>query len=97
MYRDRINVGQNFSAAGPDSRQKGCSFADRQTSDTLVIHPEDVTTDFLIAIYSGKGWDVLSDPRADRDMITAAAQAHERIVTGRNPAPGRPKPLRRPK
>jgi len=46
---------------------------------TLVIHPEDKTTDFLKVIYAGKGWSVI-DYRADRKEITKAILEHDRIV-----------------
>jgi hypothetical protein len=46
---------------------------------TLVIHPEDKTTDFLKVIYTGKEWSII-DYRADRKEITKAILEHDRIV-----------------
>jgi hypothetical protein len=46
---------------------------------TLVIHPEDKTTDFLKVIYAGKEWSII-DYRADRKEITKAILEHDRIV-----------------
>jgi hypothetical protein len=46
---------------------------------TLVIHPEDSTTDFLKVIYSGKDWAII-DYNADRREITKAILEHDRIV-----------------
>lgn len=35
----------------------------------LVIHPDDRSTDMLKAVYEGKGYDVISDPRiSDEDI-----------------------------
>ena len=33
----------------------------------LVIHPDDRSTDMLKAIYEGKGYDVITDPRISDD------------------------------
>lgn len=46
---------------------------------TLVIHPEDSTTDFLKVIYAGKGWTII-DYRVNRKEISKAILEHERIV-----------------
>ena len=49
-------------------------------SETLVIHPDDPTTDFLSAIYENKGWDVLTDPFANDDTVTELIKSHRRII-----------------
>jgi hypothetical protein len=46
---------------------------------TLVIHPDDSTTDFLSDIYSDKDWEVIRAP-VDRDELDAKIAAHDRIV-----------------
>jgi hypothetical protein len=38
-------------------------------SDTLVIHPDDPSTDFLRVIYEGRGFDVLKTYRKDVDSL----------------------------
>ena len=36
----------------------------------LVIHPDDRSTDMLKAVYEGKGYDVISDPRiSDEEVV----------------------------
>lgn len=35
----------------------------------LVIHPDDRSTDMLKAVYEGKGYDVISDPRISDEEI----------------------------
>ncbi len=52
----------------------------KNTSDTLVIHPIDYTTDFLSEIYDGKGWDVISNPQLRPVDLCEAISAHERII-----------------
>lgn len=54
--------------------------SDLQTSDTLVLHPDDRSTDFLQAIYAGKGWDVLNDPFVNCDAVEELLETHDRIV-----------------
>jgi len=56
------------------------SIRDLQTSDTLVLHPSDTTTDFLMAIYEGKGWDVVNDPFIDPDLVEELIDSHDRII-----------------
>ena len=36
----------------------------------LVIHPDDRSTDMLKAVYEGKGYNVISDPRiSDEEVV----------------------------
>lgn len=46
---------------------------------TLVIHPTDVTTDFLSTIYEGRGWTVLRDITS-KSQLKESIKEHDRIV-----------------
>lgn len=46
---------------------------------TLVIHPEDKTTDFLSPIYSGKDWTILKVDISD-DELQRLIREHDRII-----------------
>jgi hypothetical protein len=46
---------------------------------TLVIHPNDSTTDFLTDIYSGKNWEVIRGP-IKKEELAARIADHDRIV-----------------
>lgn len=46
---------------------------------TLVIHPDDRSTDFLKDIYVGKGWDVISEPIKRRQLVNRIKE-YDRIV-----------------
>lgn len=46
---------------------------------TLVIHPKDVTTDFLSIIYADKDWTVINS-QTSRSTIKKAIKAHDRII-----------------
>ena len=47
---------------------------------TLVLHPSDITTDFLKPIYDGTDWTVINDPLiSDYDLINQL-HAHDRII-----------------
>jgi len=50
------------------------------TSDTLVFHPEDPTTDFLTEIYVEKNWDVINDPFISSGMVSNLIKEHDRII-----------------
>jgi hypothetical protein len=47
--------------------------------NTLVIHPQDPTTDFLTYIYAGKGWDVITT-NVSKSYLKHQIKTHERIV-----------------
>ena len=47
---------------------------------TLVIHPEDTSTDFLSVIYAGKNWTLISDIHVSKKELKAQIKAHDRIV-----------------
>jgi len=51
-----------------------------QKSETLVIHPDDISTDFLSDIYIDKGWDVFRLPFFHPDDFRDAITSHKRIV-----------------
>ena len=51
-----------------------------QSSDTLVIHPDDRTTDFLSAIYENKGWNVITSPFLENDVVAELIKKHDRII-----------------
>jgi hypothetical protein len=46
---------------------------------TLVIHPIDVTTDFLSEIYSGKDWTVINT-NVSKSVLKQQIREHDRIV-----------------
>jgi hypothetical protein len=79
MYKNQINDRKILPAAA-DSFKQESTLSKRQASATLVLHPEDATTDFLSAIYADKGWDVLSAPGMGRTAVKTAIQNHDRIV-----------------
>lgn len=47
---------------------------------TLIIHPEDTTTNFLKLIYKNKNWTVINDPYIDRRDLIEYIQNHDRII-----------------
>ena len=50
------------------------------STKTLVIHPDDISTDFLIEIYWEKEWTVMNDPYIDPDILREMIKVHDRIV-----------------
>ncbi len=46
---------------------------------TLVIHPKDVTTDFLSVIYEGRDWTVITESTS-RNALKRAIRDHDRII-----------------
>ena len=61
-------------------RDNSFSIMDYQTSETLVIHPSDYTTDFLSLIYEGKGWDIINDPFLEPEIVEELIETHDRII-----------------
>ena len=51
-----------------------------QKSNTLVIHPKDLTTDCLEVIYEGRGWDVIREYDALSARVRREIQKHDRII-----------------
>lgn len=49
-------------------------------SNTLVIHPRDLTTDCLSVIYEGRDWDVIRDYNTTHEEIRQAIESHDRII-----------------
>ena len=47
---------------------------------TLVIHPKDITTDFLSVIYAGTDWTIISDPTVSSKVLKNSIKSHDRIV-----------------
>jgi hypothetical protein len=47
---------------------------------TLVIHPEDKSTDFLKEVYSDKNWTVINDGAISKTKLKQAIKDHDRIV-----------------
>lgn len=47
---------------------------------TLVIHPTDDTTDFLIPIYRDKGYTIITERDVNRDYIRESINDHDRII-----------------
>ena len=56
-----------------------CNFRDNQ-SETLVIHPDDPTTDFLSKIYEDKGYDVIDDSFIGNGSVAELIKNHNRII-----------------
>lgn len=48
--------------------------------NTLVIHPDDRSTDFLCDIYEGKGWDVCDGIDVTGSSLRKEIQNHDRII-----------------
>ena len=46
----------------------------------LVIHPDDRSTDMLKAVYEGKGYDVISDPRISDEEVVGQIKSHDKII-----------------
>lgn len=46
---------------------------------TLVIHPKDITTDFLSAIYVGKDWTVINT-NVSKKILKDSIKSHDRII-----------------
>lgn len=46
----------------------------------LVIHPDDRSTDMLKAVYEGKGYDVISDPRITDEEVVEQIKSHDNII-----------------
>ena len=57
---------------------------------TLVIHPDDITTDFLKIVYEGKGYTVINDRKLclDKKFITEQIKEHDRIMMMGHGYPG---------
>jgi hypothetical protein len=51
-----------------------------QKSNTLVIHPKDLTTDCLEVIYKDRDWDVIRDPDISPEEVWEAIEKHSRII-----------------
>lgn len=51
-----------------------------RNSDTLVIHPADVTTDCLSVIYAGRKWDIIRDFFTPDEEVREAIRNHDRII-----------------
>lgn len=47
---------------------------------TLVIHPDDRTTDFLEIIYKGKGYTVITDRKLYKSDLMKQIKKHDRII-----------------
>jgi hypothetical protein len=47
---------------------------------TLVLHPDDRSTDFLKEIYSGKGYDVITRWDISYPVLKAMVETHDRIM-----------------
>lgn len=57
---------------------------------TLVIHPDDRSTDFLKEIYKGKDWTIINEHTAcrSRKVITQLIKKHDRIIMMGHGYPG---------
>jgi len=57
---------------------------------TLVIHPDDRTTDFLKPIYEGRGWTVITKHKKElkRQDFLSEVKAHDRIIMMGHGYPG---------
>lgn len=83
MYYKQIN--SRFGSVDepvsiPDQEELLCS-CNEETSRTIVFHPNDPSTDFLSAIYKGKGWDVITNPFLENDEVAELIRTHSRIIS----------------
>ena len=46
----------------------------------LVIHPDDRSTDMLKAVYEGKGYDVINDPKISDEEVVEQIKSHDKII-----------------
>lgn len=83
MYKNKVrnHFPESFEEyVVSNGQEKLCSnFRDNQ-SETLVLHPDDPTTDFLSEIYKGKGYNVIDDPFTGNDTIAELLKDHNRII-----------------
>ena len=79
MYSKLLTDASDLPGAISGQSKSLCS-CNNSTSGTLVIHPDDPTTDFLSAIYRGKGWDVISDPFLWPEEVAGLISSHDRII-----------------
>jgi len=63
-----------------NDHEKLCRNCMDNQSETLVIHPDDPTTDFLSEIYKGRGYNVIDDPFTGNDTIAELIKDHNRII-----------------
>lgn len=47
---------------------------------TLVIHPKDLTTEFLSIIYKDKDWTIIDDPYFSKSKLKKSIKDHDRII-----------------
>ena len=47
---------------------------------TIVIHPEDTSTDFLKEIYRGKPWDIVTDLSLSEQELLVTLATYDRII-----------------
>jgi hypothetical protein len=47
---------------------------------TLIIHPQDASTEMLKHVYMGKNYTVIQDPMISDDTLRQAIQEHDRII-----------------
>jgi len=47
---------------------------------TLVIHPKDISTDFLSIIYQNKDYTILNDGRISKKQLKLEIKKHDRII-----------------
>ena len=83
MYKNKVinHALESFEeyVVSNDHEKLYCNFRNNQ-SETLVIHPDDPTTDFLSEIYKGKGYNVIDDPFTGNDTIAELIKDHKRII-----------------
>ena len=82
MYYKLTNESHESSEIPDGISEQGKShcFCNNQTSETVVFHPDDPTTDFLSAIYEGKGWEVITNPFLEQDEAAGLINTHDRII-----------------
>ncbi len=73
MYHDKrtnniSNQGQSFD------------IGEKQTSSTIVFHPDNPETHFLSAIYKDKNWDVINDQTVAPNIVRELIDTHDRII-----------------
>jgi hypothetical protein len=78
MYKNHHETEVAYDLS-PDRDRLLRSFKEKDT-ETIVFHPADPSTDFLIEIYRGKGWNVVNDPFINQEEVAELIKSHKRII-----------------
>lgn len=82
MYRNSFTAHslESFEEYEINDHEKRCRDFRENQLETLVIHPDDPTTDFLTDIYRGEQYNVIDDPFTGNDTIAELIKDHKRII-----------------